>query len=161
LRRRDRLRAAWYCLRVQHVVRLVVVVMVLFHSACSPCRAVETRALALECADGAPFEGERHFDRQETFTTFLEQECGIATDPARALATTIDFNVDAVVVARGDRFSNNRCLDERSAESVEVCDAGLRITFDDVESATSTCAGSQWTVAVVVGRADLRAALAD
>ncbi len=135
--------------------------MLLGHSACSPCRAIETRALPLDCTAGAPFAGERHFDRQETFTTFLEQECGIAAGAASELVATVDFNVDAVVVARGDRFINNRCLDERRAESVEVCEAGLRITFDDVESASSTCEGLQWTVAVVVGRADLRAALAD
>lgn len=135
--------------------------MLLGLSACSPCRAIETRVLPLECPTGAPFDGERHFDRAETFTTFLGQECGIATDAAAAFVSEVDFNIDAVVVARGERFANNRCLEERTAESVEVCEAGLRITFADIESASATCEGLQWTVAVVVGRADLRAALAD
>ncbi len=129
-------------------------------AACSPCRPVETRALAFDCAATAPFEGERHFDRREPFTTFLTQECGLTVEASAEAVAAVDFEVDAVVVARGARFANNRCINERAAESVEVCDAGLRIVFSDVESADQVCQGL-WTVAVVVGRGDLRTALAD
>lgn len=132
----------------------------LVSAACSPCRPVETRALAIDCAETAPFEGERHFDRSEPFTTFLTQECGLAVDASAEIVASIDFDVDAVVVARGERFANNRCINDRDAAAVEVCDAGLRIEFNDVESADQTCQGL-WTVAVVVARGDLRTALAD
>lgn len=140
-------------------------VMAVLPGGCGPaCRAVEARPLSLSCADASPFLGELHFDDAATFESFLELDCLQDADSVArgAVVRAVDFTTEAVFVAVGRRAQGARCLAARAAETVEVCDTGLRVGFDDeeegVESATDSC-GGKWTVALALPRAELRAAI--
>ena len=126
---------------------------------CSPCRSIETTPIAIDCSPAAAFSGELHFDTAESYRNFLNDRCLLeASDEAiDALVDDVDFSTEAVFVARGSRGGVNRCLQERSAETVNVCEDGLRVVFADVES-REEC-GGLWTVAFKLPRDELRAAL--
>ncbi len=128
----------------------------------APCRGVETRALALECAATSAFSGELHFDSEETFDTFLRQQCLDAGDDALAdqLLAGIDFRTEAVFVVRGRHaIDSSRCLASREVARAEVCSTGLKLYFEDELQPVETCPATRWTVALVLDREDLRAAL--
>jgi hypothetical protein len=137
-----------------------LVVLALGTSACRPCRSVEFRALPLTCAPTTPAQ-ELHFDREAPFRTFLTDVCGPGAQPEQidAIVEQVDFGTEAVFVAIGARLAGQRCVRERAAEEVSACDNGLRVVFaDSVDSDPQVCGGI-WTVAVVLHRDDLRAAL--
>lgn len=162
--RRDPVDGAWYDDRVRALSPFavaVVVAAVVGVVGCDDCRAVETRALDLDC-QGVAFRGEIHLDTADTWRSFLRDRCIPTAEAARidALVAEVDFAVDAVVVASGARLSTTRCLQTREAESVDACVDGLRIVFDDVEIGPEDCDGTNWTVALLVPRGELRAALA-
>ena len=149
---------ACYDTSVRSLVLLVV--FGAFAAACLPCHPVTTTPIALECDAGAAFNGELHFDSAPSFRSFLNDRCLLeSSDEAiDAIVADVDFGVDAVFVARGARSSAGRCITARAAESVNVCDDGLRVVFDDVESGDLNCGGS-WTVAFKLPRDEMRAAL--
>jgi hypothetical protein len=131
-----------------------------------PCRSVSTRALELECEPLSPFRGEIHFDSAATFETFLLQDC-LAEEGAEAQAAAligqVDFTTEAVFVASGAASLDQgaRCILERSVGDAEVCDDGLKVSFDDIETdGVAGCPSSKWTVAFALPRDELRAALA-
>lgn len=126
---------------------------------CSPCRRVETTPIAVDCDQAAAFTGELHFDTADSYRNFLNDRCLLeASDEAiGALVDDVDFSTDAVFVARGSRGGANRCITERAAETVNVCEDGLRVVFADVE--TREECGGLWTVAFKLPRDELRAAL--
>ena len=145
------------------VVALVVVVGV-GAAGCDDCRSVEPRILALECEVAESFRGELHLDSAATWRSFLSDRCLPTSDVAAidGFVGQVDFAVDAVIVARGPRLSTTRCLVSREVESLDTCTDGLRIVFDDEELGPEACTTTpDWTVAVVVPRGELRAALAD
>ena len=147
-------------------VRSIVVassVVAVASIACTPCHTVETTPLAVECEQGANFTGELHFDSAATFRSFLSDRC-LPTSGSEAVddvVNSVDFTTEAVVVARGARAGTGRCIEERGTESVDVCEDGLRVVFDDVESGDVNSCGGQWTVAFSLPRSELRTALAD
>ena len=159
---RDRVHDAWYDLSVRVVLSLVVAVVVNVAAGCDDCRAVEPRSLDFECDGAASFRGELHLDSAGTWRAFLSDSCLPTAVDARIdeLVAAVDFNVDAVFVARGARLSTTRCLVAREAESIAACTDGLRIIFDDEEIGPDNCPGGDWTVALLVPRADVRSALA-
>jgi hypothetical protein len=128
--------------------------------ACADCRNVETRELGIECNADASFQGELHFDSAGTYRTFLSDRCLPGEDAAAidAIVGDVDFGTEAVFVARGARAGVSRCIEARAAETVEACGEGLKIVFDDVESADPVCPGD-WTIALAMPRQELRSAL--
>lgn len=143
-------------------VLLVLAVLPVVGAACLPCHPVTTTPIALDCDAGAAFTGELHFDSAASFRSFLNDRCLLesSNEAIEAIVADVDFGVDAVFVARGPRDSAGRCITERGAESVNVCDDGLRVVFDDVESSDAACGGS-WTVAFKLPRDEMRAALTE
>lgn len=141
---------------------LFVVAAIAGLSSCGPpCRTIETRPLALECAQTSGFFGELHFDSEATFDTFLRQQCLEGDDAAadRVLAS-VDFTREAVFVARGNHaLDSTRCLESRELDEAQVCATGLKLYFDDVTREPELCPGTRWTVAFLLSREDLRAAL--
>jgi hypothetical protein len=127
---------------------------------CSDCRPVQTRELGLECSADAAFRGELHIDSAENFRSFLTDRCLPGADDATvdAVVEGVDFGAEAVFVARGSRAGVSRCIEARAAESVDACNDGLKIVFDDVESGDTVCPGD-WTIAFALSRQDLRSAL--
>lgn len=130
--------------------------------ACLECRTVDATPLPAVVCDGADFEGELHFDAAATFRSFLRDRCmtQASDDTLDAITNSVDFNTRAAFVAVGSRAGVGRCVQARAAGSVEACEEGLRIVFDDVTTADPVCAGV-WTVALSLPRGELRAALAD
>ena len=135
-------------------------VAVLGFGGCADCRPADVQPLLVAC-DGSAFRGELHLDTAATFRSFLRDRCIPQASDAEidAFVGQVDFTVDAVFVAAGARAGVSRCIAEREAESVEVCNDGLRISFADVTTADATC-GGDWTVAFAMPRSELRAALA-
>ncbi len=151
------------CVRFFAVALVSVLVFVVVSvSACAPCRRIETTPLALDCDQAGQFSGELHFDSADSFRSFLTDRCLPDADASEVedFVGAVDFSTDAVFVARGFRAGTGRCIVSRATESVDVCDSGLQLVFDDEESADASC-GGQWTVAFSLSRDDLRAALAD
>jgi hypothetical protein len=70
----------------------------------------------------------------------------------------VDFATEAVFVAVNLRGEVGRCLVERELDGVQVCTEGLKLGFIDEATTDVTC-GGVWTVAFVLDRGDLRAAL--
>jgi hypothetical protein len=140
---------------------VVVVVTALGGSAgCGrACRGIETKPLALDCDLASALPVDIHFDDAATFETFLETQC--LSDPSeeavRDLVDQVDFTTDVVFVSLGNRQQRERCIAEREADTVEVCDDGLRVGFADKLSEADTCSG-KYTVAFTLSRADMRAA---
>jgi hypothetical protein len=130
--------------------------------ACLPCHDVAARPLPLDCVSTSSFAGELHFTDDASFLAFLTDRClgPDAGAAARTLVDGVDFSTEAVVVARGVRKGAARCIEERSVDTVAVCDDGVRIAFDDVITNAEPCAGD-WTIAFVMPRTELRAAVAD
>lgn len=146
------------------VLLLVLVALALVPAACgTPCRGIETRELAFECAATTGFTGELHFDSEATFDTFLRQQCFAAGDDgdADAILEDIDFTTEAVFVATGpDRLDESRCLVSRELDEAQVCATGLKVYFrDELRRDGTDCPGTRWTVAFVMPREDLRAAI--
>lgn len=143
-------------------VRFFVVFVVVAAAACTPCRRIETKPIELDCEGGAAFTGELHFDSADSYRSFLTDRCLPTSNSSEVedLVDAVDFTVDAVFVARGARAGSLRCIEERATESVDVCDDGLHVVFDDVESGDASCGGS-WTVAFALPREELRAAIDD
>jgi len=131
-------------------------------ASCTPCRRVETTPIELDCSANAEFVGELHLDTAASWRSFLTDRCLPEGRDAEidALVDDVDFTVDAVFVARNLRQGASRCIEARAADSVDVCDEGLRVIFRDDESGDATCAG-HWTVAFVLPRGELRAAVDD
>lgn len=154
----------WYDVGVRSIVASVVVVVTASAGlgACSPCRRIETTRLELDCAANVDFSGEIHLDTAGSYRSFLSDRCLTEADDAAidALVDDVDFTTQAVFVARGARQGFSRCIEDRQADTVDVCDDGLRIVFRDDESGDPTCAGD-WTVAFVLSREELRAAIKD
>ncbi|MBI1947387.1 MAG: hypothetical protein HYS27_16960 [Deltaproteobacteria bacterium] len=126
-----------------------------------PCRAVATTPIDLQCEAGAVYEGELHYDDAAVFESFLSLECLPSSSPEQiaAVVGAVDFTNDAAFVAVGRRLVQTRCVEARDAATVEVCDGGLRVSFDDrLSNAVDDCPG-RWTVAFSLARDDLRAAL--
>ncbi len=130
--------------------------------ACSPCRRIETTPVEIDCTANSDFVGELHFDTAGSYRSFLSDRCLTDAAPAEidALVAAVDFTQQAVFVARGVRQGISRCIQTREAENVDVCDDGLRVVFLDEESRDETC-GGLWTVALVLPREELRAAIED
>lgn len=130
----------------------------------TPCREFVARPLDLTCGAAGGFTGEAHFDSVAVFDTFLSQQCLDDPDASTiaGLMASVDFDTEAVFVAVGPRaLGSTRCLLDRRADTAAVCTDGLRIVFDDeLAPAGAVCPASRWTVALVVPRAELRAALA-
>ena len=141
------------------VAVLAVPVLAVLAACGTPCRAVQVKPLPLTCAGSAP-SGEIHFDDAATFQTFLDGQCLPDSDVSarRAVVNGVDFTKNAVFVAVGQRAQTARCISDRQEDGVEVCDDGLRVGFADRITDTTPCGGS-WTVAFIIDRADLRAAL--
>lgn len=128
-----------------------------------PCRAIQVQPLTVECVADATFDGEIHLDDAAVYQSFLELQClpGVPATDVAARVAEVDFLTRAVFVAAGARQPEvdvARCIDQRTVDSVAVCDDGLRVAFNDVVSATTPC-GGRWTVAFSLDRADLRAAI--
>lgn len=125
-----------------------------------PCRRIDVTPLPLACASTSSFFGELHFDDAATFESFLEIECLPDAEDAvvKDIVDSVDFTVDAVFVAVGDRAQTGRCIGERESDGVDVCEDGLRVGFSDVLRDEAACSG-KWTVAFSLPRAELRAAL--
>ena len=145
----------------------ILALLALAASSCGlPCRTVSVSELDFECEPLAPFRGEAHFDSAATLETFLVQDCLAAEgaeEEAAAILAQVDFGTDAVMVVSGDAVLDNgaRCILQRRLGACEVCDDGLKVSFDDVETdGAAGCAQSRWTVAFALPREDLRAALA-
>jgi hypothetical protein len=128
-----------------------------------PCRTVAVTPLALSCQSTGTFNGEIHFDDVPTFETFLESDQCLpdaAEGERTELIESVDFLTNAVFVAVDQRERQQRCIEEREADVVEVCDDGLRIAFADRVTDTSPCTG-KWTVAFQIAREEMRAAVQD
>jgi hypothetical protein len=133
------------------------------------CRQVQTEELTLECEDNdTPFTGELHFDSAATYETFLAQQCipSETDNTISAYVSQIDFTNDAAFVAVGpNAIDSSRCVETRELDSVEVCNSGLKVYFDDTYQSSSQpgsdlfCPSGRWTVAFSLSRDDLRAAL--
>lgn len=134
-----------------------------FMTSCGrPCRAITVTPLELQCETDAVYEGELHYDDAAVFESFLSQDCLPSSSPDQiaGLVDSVDFLTNAVFVAVGRRQVAERCVEERDAAAVQVCDDGLRVAFDDRLSTDAECLG-RWTVAFALAREDLRAALGD
>jgi len=84
-----------------------------------------------------------------------------AIDEERAaVVQSVDFLTNVVFVAVGDRAQVGRCIEDRQADVVEVCDEGLRVAFSDQVTDASPCAG-KWTVAFQLPREEMRAAIGE
>ncbi|MBM4281869.1 MAG: hypothetical protein FJ137_14310 [Deltaproteobacteria bacterium] len=127
---------------------------------CLSCRTVVAKPLAVECAASSTYRGELHFSDADAFRSFLTDRCLLPVDAADEVVAAVDFGVDGVFVARGPRFAPGRCVEARAVDEVYVCVGGLRVAFADDVTSTTPCLGD-WTVAVALPRAELRAALAD
>ncbi len=128
--------------------------------ACLNCRPATTRPLNIDCAVDSTWRGELHLDSAATWRSFLTDQCliGEAPEVIDAMVDAVDFTSEAVVVARGPRAGVSRCLEAREVETVDICETGVRVVFDDVESGEEVCPGD-WTVAFALPRDDLRSAL--
>lgn len=135
--------------------------LALLSSCGAPCRGIDTRPLELECAATSTFTGELHVDSEATFDTFLRQDCLAGNDAeADRVLASVDFRTEAVFVARGShRVTNERCLESRDLDEAQVCTTGLKLYFLDEERSPEGCPSTQWTVALVLSRDDMRAAL--
>lgn len=141
---------------------LLALIAMVASSCSSPCRSIETRSLDFECEQASNFTGELHFDSEGSFDTFLRQQCLSDDDDALAdqILAGIDFTTEAVFVARGRHaIDPTRCLQTRELADAQVCSTGLKLYFDDVIRQAEPCPGTRWTVAFVLSREDLRAAL--
>ncbi|MDP2339442.1 MAG: hypothetical protein Q8O67_00680 [Deltaproteobacteria bacterium] len=138
-------------------------VLVAAVASCTPCRRVETTPIEIDCDANADFVGELHLDTAASYRSFLNDRCLPEGREAEidALVDAVDFTVDAVFVARNLRQGASRCIEERAADSVDVCDDGLRVVFRDEESGDATGCAGHWTVAFVLPRGELRAAIDD
>lgn len=147
--------------RHRHLSLLAVGTLALGAGCAEPCRAVPVRPLAIPCTSANSFSGELHFDSAATFDAFLRDVCELTDDEEMVgLLQQVDFAREAVFVSRGPlALGASRCLASREVGEVWVCDGGLKVAFLDVESNEPTCADDRWTVAVVLSRSDLRAAL--
>ncbi len=128
-----------------------------------PCRAVAVEAVDLGCQSTGSFNGEMHFDDVPTFEAFLESDQCLpdAVDDERAaVVDTVDFLSNVLFVAVDSKEQLGRCIEEREADVVEVCDDGLRIAFADRVTDESPCPG-KWTVAFQLPREEMRAATQD
>ena len=143
-------------------IPLAAALVVATATCCTPCRRVDTTRIELECSANADFVGELHLDTAGSYRSFLSDRCLPDGRDAEidAFVDAIDFNSQAVFVARNLRGGQARCIEVRQAESVDVCDDGLRVVFRDDESGDATCAG-HWTVAFALARGELRAAIDD
>ncbi|MCP4499387.1 MAG: hypothetical protein GY822_05400 [Deltaproteobacteria bacterium] len=133
----------------------------LFASCVDLCRPISTRTLALECGTDV-LEGEIHFDAAAPFETFLAQQCmpSASADEVRDLVESVNFAEEAVWLSvRRNAIDDTRCLRSRELNEAQVCESGLKVTFyDEPEVGDELCLG-RWTVAFVLDRGDLRAAL--
>jgi hypothetical protein len=127
---------------------------------CLSCRTVAAKPLAVECAPSSSFRGELHFTDADAFRSFLTDRCLLSADAAAGVVDDVDFGVDGVFVARGPRAAPGRCVEHRVVDDVSVCVDGLRVAFADDVTGATPCVGD-WTVAVALPRAELRAALAE
>jgi len=132
-------------------------------SACGDaCRTAEVRELSLSCGRQA-LEGEIHFDSAAAFETFLTDQCMPDADAAdiAAIVDDVDFATDAVWVGvRRNAIDESRCIATRELDVAQVCSSGLKVSFVDVlENDTSDGCTGRWTVAFVIARDDLLAAL--
>ena len=128
-----------------------------------PCRAIAVQAVDVGCQSTGTFNGELHFDDVPTFEAFLESDQCLpdAVDGERAaVVESVDFLNNALFVAVGARAQLGRCIEDRKADVVEVCDDGLRIAFSDRVTDASPC-GDKWTVAFQLPREEMRAAIQD
>lgn len=128
-----------------------------------PCRSIAVQRVDVGCASTGTFNGELHFDDVPTFEAFLESDQCLpdAIDEERAaIIESVDFGANALFVAVGDRAQLGRCIEDRQADIVEVCDDGLRVAFADRVTDANPCAG-KWTVAFQIPREEMRAAIAD
>ena len=143
-------------------VRTLLLVLFVAVVGCAPCRRIETTPVEINCGEDVDFEGEIHLDTAASWRSFLTDRCLRDGREAEidALVGGVDFTTSAVFVARGLRQGQSRCIEVREAESVDVCDDGLRVVFRDEESGQVNCAG-HWTVAFVLPREELRAAIED
>lgn len=153
--------------RVTLVTRLcfaVVVTCAIALSSCGrPCRAIAVQPVALGCQSTGTFNGEIHFDDVPTLEAFLESDQCLpdAVDTERAeIVDSVDFLNNALFIAVNAREQLGRCIEEREADVVEVCDDGLRIAFADRVTDANPCPG-KWTVAFQLPREEMRAAIQD
>jgi hypothetical protein len=137
-----------------------VVISAAMSSSCLDCRPTAARTLAVDCVTDASWRGELHLDSAATWRSFLVDRCLVGEPPEviDEWVRAVDFTQEAVVVAKGARGSVSRCLEAREVETVDVCDSGVRVLFEDVESGEQVCPGD-WTVAFALPRDDLRSAL--
>ncbi len=140
----------------------LALVMALLTSCGRPCRAIAVTPIELQCEADAVYEGELHYDDAAVFESFLSLECLPSWPPEQitAIVGSVDFLTSVVFVAVGRRQVQTRCVEQRDAAVVQVCDDGLRVAFDDRLSNDLECAG-RWTVAFTLPREELRAALGD
>jgi hypothetical protein len=138
-------------------MRLVPAMLVMAVVACSPCRTVAHRDIALTCDSNAVFEGEIHVDSPGALTTFLATECSADDAAIDAAVAAIDFTTEAAFFVRGLRATASGCVD-RSVSSTEVCADGLRVGFDDRANTSGACPG-HWNVLLALPRDELRAAI--
>jgi hypothetical protein len=124
------------------------------------CRVVETRKVDLTCEANSQFKGEIHLDSAAVYDSFIADQClpSADDDDVQKRVEKVNFNVDAVFVAGNTKKQNERCIESRDVDRVEVCDDGLRLTFKDTITDATPCPGV-WTTAVKLTRGDLRAAI--
>jgi hypothetical protein len=150
--------------RVACLIAFACVVVAAATMSCArPCRSIAVERLALECQTGGTFNGEIHFDDVPTFEAFLESDQCLpeAVDEERAaVVDSVDFLNNALFIAVGTKGQLQRCIEEREADLVEICDDGLRISFADRISDELPCDG-KWTVAFQLPREEMRAAIQD
>jgi hypothetical protein len=149
----------WLAISVVAALALPVTMFV----GCDPsCREIETKPIDLSCADNAPFSGDLHFDGAGVYESFLADRCipEASSDEILERVGAVDFSKNAVFVSVGDRLDPGagRCLENRKAERVQVCESGLRVTFGDTVQEGGPCAG-RYTVAFSLSRDDMRAAV--
>jgi hypothetical protein len=148
--------------RHRFVVACLALAASLLAASCGvQCRGIDVRELDLACNETLSPLGELHFDSAASFDTFLRQQCLFGADPASidAIVESVDFTTEAVFVAVNLRAEAGRCLVDRELDGVQVCTEGLKLGFID-EASTDVACGGVWTVAFVLDRGDLRAALA-
>ena len=153
---------AGQCLAMRTLSAILVLLSASFMFSCGgECRDIEFTPVEFECDIASAFIGEIHFDRAAIFETFLNDEClpGAAPERIAEIAALVDFDRDAIVVARGANSLNDECLAEREINNAQVCRAGLRFDFEDVISEDAVCETPVWNIAFTLARADLRAAL--
>ncbi len=125
------------------------------------CRTIPSRELDLECGTSV-LEGEIHFDAAAPFETFLSQQCmpDASEEAVRDLVESVDFTTDAVWLSvRRNAIDDTRCLQSRELNEAQVCQRGLKGTFYDEPNVSDEPCLGRWTVAFVLDRGDLRAAL--